>query len=196
MVKLRLLIPQAVTDASALRVTNLFGSCLLAWLIRSLLLFTIKELNEDCKEKHESNVQCELCPIWSPSEVIHTSINVFLFPPLFFFYGLYYTDVLSAFSVLYAYRYYLAFQPTGVVFVGLMSLLFRQTNIFWVSAFLGGLQLCRTVPKGRPGIEFPSQPTFHDVIEGSWQHASAYDPLINQACFEGHNGTSVVHISC
>ena len=196
MVKSGLLRPQAVTGAAALRATNLAGSCLLAWLIRSLLLFIIEGLNEDCKEKHESNVRCEPCPFWSPSEVIHTSINVFLFPPLFFFYGLYYTDVLSALSVLYAYRCHLASQPTGVVFVGLLSLLFRQTNIFWVSAFLGGLQLCKTIPKGRPRIEFPSQPTFHDVIEGSWQHASAYDPLINQACFEGHNGTSVIHISC
>ena len=188
--------PQTLVDASALRVTNYIGSCLLVGLIVSLLLFIIREFNDDCKGKHESNVRCELCPVWSPFEVIHTSVNVYLFPPLFFFYGLYYTDVLSALSVLFAYRCYLKLQPTGVIFVGLLSLLFRQTNIFWVSAFLGGLQLCRTIPKGRLGIEFPCQPGFYDVIEGSWQHASAYDPLINQACFEGHNGTSVMPISC
>ena len=187
---------RTLTDAFALRITNYIGSNLLAWLTCSLLFSIIKEYNGKCQGKHESNVRCDVCPVWSPLEVIHSSVNVYLFPPLFFFYGLYYTDVLSALSVLYAYRCHLRFQPTGGIFVGLLSLLFRQTNIFWVSVFLGGLQLCRTIPKGRPGIEFPSQPTFHDVIEGSWQHASAYDPLISQACFEGHNGTLVMHISC
>lgn len=185
-----------VTDASALRHTNFIGGVLLALLVRSLLGLNIEVYNGKCEEKHESNVRCKRCPSWSGWELIHTTINVYLFPPLFFFYGLYYTDVLSALSVLLAYQCYLVKQPTGVIFAGLLSLLFRQTNIFWVSVFLGGLELCRTIPKGRPEIEFPRQPTFYDVVQGSWQHASAYDPLISQACFEGHNGTPVMQNSC
>lgn len=180
-----------LTDASGLRFTNFIGSIVLAWLVRSLLLLNIEVYEGKCEGKHESNLRCKRCPNWSGWELIHTTINTYLFPPLFFFYGLYYTDVLSVLSVLYAYRYYLAKQQTKFIFVGLLSLLFRQTNIFWVSIFLGGLEICRTLPKGRPGIEFPSQPTFYDVIEGSWQHASAYDPLISQACFEGHDGSPV-----
>lgn len=169
---------------------------MLAWLIRSLLLLNIEVHDEECEGKHGSNVRCKRCPSWSGWELIHTTINVYLFPPLFFFYGLYYTDIFSAVSVLYAYRCHLARQQTSIASAGLLSLLFRQTNIFWVSVFLGGLEVCMRIPKGRPEIEFPSQPTFYDVIEGSWQHASAYDPLISQACFEGHDGTPVMQISC
>lgn len=193
---LPLFLTHAVIDPWALRFTNFIGSLLLAWVVISLLLLNIEVRDGKCKEKHELNVQCKHRPSWSGWELSHTTINVYLFPPLFFFYGLYYTDVLSALSVLYTYRCYLAKQQTRVVFAGLLSLLFRQTNIFWVSVFLGGLELCRTIPKGRPEIEFPSQPTFHDVIEGSWKHASAYDPLISQACFEGHNDTPVMQSSC
>lgn len=178
-------------DTSTLRSINWVGSILIAWLVRSLLLLNVELRGERNKEKHESKVQSKRYPDWFEWDLIHTTINVYLFPPLFFFYGLYYTDVLSAFSVLYAYRCYLARQNIKVMFVGLLSLLFRQTNIFWVSVFLGGLELCRTIPKGRPEIEFPSRPTFYSIIKRSWQHASAYDPLISQACFEGHNSTLV-----
>lgn len=157
-----------------------------------MLLFNIEVHDGKCEGQHETNVRCKRCPTCSGWEVIHTIMNVYLFPPLFFFYGLYYTDVLSALSVLYAYKCYLAKQHITVMIAGLLSLLFRQTNIFWVSVFLGGLELCRNVPKGRPGIEFPSQPTLYNVVEGSWQHSSAYDPLISHACFEGHDGTPLM----
>lgn len=182
----------ASTDASTLRFTNFLGGALLALMVRSLLLLNIDVYNGRSGRNHESNIRRKRSPSWSVWELIHTTINVYLFPPLFFFYGLYYTDVLSALSVLYVYRCYLLKQHIRVVFAGLLSLLFRQTNIFWVSIFFGCLALCRTIPKGRPEIEYPSQPTLYDVVEGSWQHASAYDPLISQACFEGHNSTPVM----
>ncbi len=185
-----------LADAPVLRLTNFVGSWLLVWLVRSLLLLNIEVYDRECKRNHVSEVSCKRCPSRPGWELIHTTINVYLFPPLFFFHGLYYTDVLSAVSVLYAYRCYLAGQRNKVIFAGLLSLLFRQTNIFWVSVFLGGLELCRAIPKGRPDIEFPSQSTFYDVLEGSWQHASAYDPLISQACFEGHSGTPVLQKYC
>ena len=184
------------TEVSALRSTNWSGSLLLAWLVRALLLLNVETHDEGSEGKDESKVQSLHYPDWAEWELIHTTINIYLFPPLFFFYGLYYTDVLSALSVLYAYRCYLARQRVRVLFAGLLSLLFRQTNIFWVSVFLGGLELCRTIPKGQPEIKSPSHPNFHDVIKRSWQHASAYDPLISQAYFEGHNGTPARQKSC
>ena len=189
-------LPQSFADTSAFRYINFVGSALLPSLLLSLLNFNVRVHDGKCAGKHRRNVRCKHCLDWSYAELFHTTVNIYLFPPLFFFYGLYYTDVLSVVSVLYAYRCYLARQHTMVILAGLLSLLFRQTNIFWVSVFLGGLEVCRAIPKGRLDIEFPKQPTFYDVIEGSWQHASAYDPLISQACFEGYNGMLVTQSAC
>lgn len=185
-----------LTNASALRATNFYGSFVLAAMVHTILVLNTKVHDGPCEGKHLMLwTRCKRCPRWSARELIHTGVNIYLFPPLFFFYGLYYTDVLSVTCVLYAYRCYLTEQESRLIIGGLLSLLFRQTNIFWVSVFLGGLELCRTIPKGRPSIEFPNQPTFHDIIEGSWRHASAYDPTISQACFEGHNSTPVMQNS-
>ena len=173
------------TEVSALRSTNWTATLVIAPLVRSLLLLNVEYHDRGTEGKDTSKEQPLRHPVWAEWELIHTTINIYLFPPLFFFYGLYYTDVLSAISVLYAYRCYLVRQQVNVLFAGLLSLMFRQTNIFWVSVFLGGLELCRAIPKGRPEIEFPSHPSFHDVIEGSWQQTSAYDPLISEAYFEG-----------
>ena len=188
------ILPLLFADTSAFRCINFVGSALLPSLVLSLLNFNVRVHDGKCVKKHKTNVRCKHCLDWSFGELFHTTINIYLFPPLFFFYGLYYTDVLSVISVLYAYRCYLARQHTRVMFAGLLSLLFRQTNIFWVSVFLGGLELSRSIPKGRLDIEFPKQPTFYDVCKGSWQHASAYDPLINQACFEGYYGMLVTQM--
>lgn len=122
---------------------------------------------------------------WSKGELNHALFNICIFPPLFFFFGLYYTDVISAQSVLMAYSLFSQGRTKGFVFVGLCSLFFRQTNIFWVSVFFGGLKVCRSLPTGRPGIEFPEKPTILDVVEGSWQHSCIYNPLVSQAWFEG-----------
>lgn len=87
-------------------------------------------------------------------EMLHTAFNVALFPPLFFFSGLFYTDVLSTCVVLRVYRLYLERQgayehsakgllwlyPTGIV-----ALTMRQTNIFWIAVFLGALEVVRTI---------------------------------------------------
>lgn len=125
---------------------------------------------------------------WSSAELAHTTINICLFPPLFFFYGLYYTDVLSALSVLFVYRCFLSEQhDVVIVLAGMLSLLFRQTNIFWVSIFLGGLAFCRTINRGRTGIEFPANPAFWDMIRRNPPHASSYDTLISEASLEGRD---------
>lgn len=184
------------TEVSALRSTNWSGSLLLAWVVRLLLLLNVENRDEGIERKDTSKVLSLHHPDWAEWELIHTTINIYLFPPLFFFYGLYYTDVLSALSVLYAYRCHLARRNVRVLLAGLLSLLFRQTNIFWVSVFLGGLELCRIIPKGRPYIEFPGHPNFRDIIVRSWQQASAYDPLISEAYFEGHIGAPVRQKSC
>lgn len=136
-------------------------------------------------ERNVSLRETKSMPRWSIGEFNHALFNICVFPPLFFFYGLYYTDVISAQSILLAYSLFSQRRTSAFVFVGLCSLFFRQTNIFWVSVFFGGLSVCRSLPTGRPGIEFPERPTILDVIEGSWQHSCIYNPLISHACLEG-----------
>ena len=122
-------------------------------------------------------------------KLTHTTVNILLFPPLFFFYGLYYTDVLSVLSVLLTYYFQSLNRQNWVVVSGLVSLLFRQTNVFWVGIYLGALHLQRVLPRGRPSIEFPSRPSILDVVDGSWRHASIFDPLVGEAFFEGKAST-------
>ena len=69
--------------------------------------------------------------------------------------------------------------------VSLAAPTFRQTNIFWVAIYLGGLEVVRHLEKGRPGIEFAADSTFVDVAVGSWQQGCFYDPLVRDAWFEG-----------
>ena len=170
--------PQDIASPSIYRSINVIGSILLSWTVCRLLVL-IKAENNSCESDEASTS--------SPSlHLTHTAINVCLFPCLFFFYGLHYTDVLSALSVLFAYQCYLEERKSwNVVLAALFSLLFRQTNIFWGSLFLGGLAFCRALSKSRPGADFPIRPTFYEVISSSWQHACVYDPPFSQASFEG-----------
>lgn len=83
-------------------------------------------------------------------EVVHEALNLCLFPPLFFFSGLYYTDVLSTLVIVVA---YFAFQRgAGGAYVGggllayglgVVGLVMRQTNVFWVGVFLAGMEWVR-----------------------------------------------------
>lgn len=108
---------------------------------------------------------------------------IFTFPMVFFFSGLYYTDVFSAFTVLCTYAFWqsslqyergltkLSLQSL-VLLSGLLSLASRQTNIFWVATFPGGLQLIHTIK----------------------QNARVHDPLISEAYFEGMSCSCVTRI--
>lgn len=169
------------TSPAALRCLNaVVGGGLLLVLVRQLLHLIAGSDDIPPNEQKSRSAQITI-----NNHIGHTAVNICLFPPLFFFYGLYYTDVLSAFSVLYAYHCHLRKEYIKVIFAGLASLLFRQTNVFWVAVFLGGLELVRTLPRGRPDVEFPRRAAYHDVVLGSWHHARVFDPLVGQASFEG-----------
>ncbi|CAI4210937.1 unnamed protein product [Parascedosporium putredinis] len=80
---------------------------------------------------------------------LHSGFNIALFPVLFFFSGLYYTDVLSTLAVLVAYSNHLnrmnrrdnsLVSDVWTVVLGLFSLTMRQTNVFWVVVYMGGLE--------------------------------------------------------
>lgn len=107
-------------------------------------------------------------------DALHTALNIALFPLLFFFSGLFYTDVLSTCIVLRMYRLFLERKGAytnsheGLVwmyFTGIVALTMRQTNIFWISVFLGGLELVRTIKITQTAsIEVPPTP-------GNWKEA-------------------------
>ncbi|KAF2840643.1 glycosyltransferase family 59 protein [Patellaria atrata CBS 101060] len=78
---------------------------------------------------------------------VHDAINIALFPPLFFFSGLYYTDVFSTASALLTYKQFLDSDTTSntldMIVSGIIALLCRQTNVFWVAVFPAGLGVVR-----------------------------------------------------
>lgn len=169
------LIPPKLASPQLLRFINVIGCIFIAGTVHRLLLLTTKR-----------NASQESTKTTNALNLIHHAINICFFPPLFFFYGLYYTDVLSALSVLFAFQCHLQKRYSGIcIFAGLLSVIFRQTNIFWTSLFLGGLEFCRAIPKGRAGVEFSREPEFLDVIKGSWQNACSYDPPTSKANLEG-----------
>jgi alpha-1,2-glucosyltransferase len=90
---------------------------------------------------------------------IHSAVNIALFPVIFFFSGLYYTDVASTAVVLGAFLNTLRrmgrdrsslLSDMLTIFLGILALLMRQTNVFWVVVFLGGLEAIHAVKTLRP----------------------------------------------
>jgi alpha-1,2-glucosyltransferase len=90
---------------------------------------------------------------------LHTAFNIALFPLLFFFSGLYYTDVASTAAVLVAYLNHLkrigrdqssVLSDLVTISLGVFTLFFRQTNVFWVVVFMGGLEAVHAIKTLRP----------------------------------------------
>jgi alpha-1,2-glucosyltransferase len=85
----------------------------------------------------------------------HTGLNIALVPVIFFFSALYYTDVLSTLVVLVAYRNHLLrlgpkppslLNNLWTVVLGVAALSMRQTNVFWVVVYMGGLEAVHVLP--------------------------------------------------
>lgn len=163
---------------SGLRSINFIAANVLILVLVRSLLRKIRHVSESDRAPGQRRTKQLLR--WSQHELDHVTLSICLFPPLFFFYGLYYTDVLSAGSVLLAYYFFLHRQTTGLLLAGLSSLLFRQTNIFWIAIFLGGLEVVRSL--GRP-LTHP--PAWTEVLGGFSEKVRFYDPLVSEACFEG-----------
>jgi alpha-1,2-glucosyltransferase len=116
-------------------------------------------------------------------EMLHTGLNIALFPLLFFFSGLYYTDVLSTCVVLRMYRLFLerkgaySNSAAGLVWLypaGLVALTMRQTNIFWVAVFMGALEMVRTIKVNKQNLasEQPIPRTWREmVVDKFWRYS-------------------------
>lgn len=127
----------------------------------------------------------------------HTSVNIALFPVLFFFSALFYTDVYSAFFVLVAYQNHLARLANGkgifgdiwTVLLGVITLLMRQTNVFWVVVYMGGLEAVHVVRCLKPApVERPEFNTLVDVTKYYvWRYSvgDIHDPPLNVSWPDG-----------
>lgn len=120
----------------------------------------------------------------------HTVLNICLFPPLFFFSGLYYTDILALLAVVEAYNWdlkrdsgkgYRMLYTLGFLVFGLAALVCRQTNIFWVAVFLGGLQVVRKI---RASSKTCESSEVSSVVKRGLQ-GEVYDPLVSEASLQG-----------
>ncbi|EWC46309.1 hypothetical protein DRE_04480 [Drechslerella stenobrocha 248] len=109
-----------------------------------------------------------------------TAMNIALFPLLYFFNSLFYTDVWSTVFVLLAYRSYLLYSPWHSAGWSLVSILFRQTNILWV-LFLLLLSSVRILKRLHPPA--PSTLLHHhtlslNAIFGRASSGGIYDPSV------------------
>lgn len=126
--------------------------------------------------------------------VAHSALNISLFPPLFFFSGLYYTDVISTLLVLLNYSAFLkkvkgqwSFSDEMMtLLMGVAALFFRQTNIFWVAIFPAGLAVIDYLKKSHGSREDMSHLSAHEILEKSWTHGHLYDVPVADASFQGN----------
>ncbi|KXX78404.1 hypothetical protein MMYC01_205878 [Madurella mycetomatis] len=156
----------------ALRSNNVFATLLIA------------PLAAQCRQLIETRIaEREGKP--SPQSVsfysYHTGLNIVLFPVIFFFSALYYTDVVSTLAVLVVYRnHLLRLAPQRPSFandiltvaLGVLALLMRQTNVFWVVAYMGGLEavhvLRSTEPAAQQGTGEVHDPPLNDSGPEDW----------------------------
>ena len=102
-------------------------------------------------------------------------LNISLFPVIFFFSALYYTDVVSTLVVLVAYRNHLrrlGSRRPGIasdlwtVVLGVAALFMRQTNVFWVVVYMGGLEAVHVLKSVGPS---------------NGESTNMFDPPLNEA---------------
>lgn len=128
----------------------------------------------------------------------HTALNVALFPLLFFFSGLYYTDVASTAVVLGGFLNCLnrlGREGNGIMsdlstfVLGILALFMRQTNVFWAVVFCGGLEAVHAVKTLRPkAVERPwtmSPPEHLKWFSWRWSVGDVHDLPVSLAWPDG-----------
>jgi alpha-1,2-glucosyltransferase len=123
----------------------------------------------------------------------NTALNISLFPPLFFFSALFYTDVMSTLTVLLSYSAVLkktSIRGTTIdnfiaVFSGVVALLFRQTNIFWVAVFPAGLSVIKALIASAPPSHNARAMTIQEILQKSWKESTVHDCAVQDAGLQG-----------
>ena len=175
-----------------LRSLNAVALLLLAWVTwgvgSGIILSRSQNDGGDAKQKERRAVG------WAQSTVAHVVFNIALFPPLFFFNGLFYTDVISALLVLLAHQEFYARRPARVLLFSLASLSLRQTNVLWTAVYLGALEVRRVLDDNPNNGKVAGTPLdgrtrnskgWSNLVRFSWETGRPYDVPVGDASFEG-----------
>jgi alpha-1,2-glucosyltransferase len=173
-------------DLTALRYLNACLVCLIAVVASSLQASIMSSV-----KKRYSKKDFEFIGKISG----RVAINTALFPPLFFFCALYYTDVASTLVVLLSIYSSMLWQNSNFVDIkwlavalitGLYSLICRQTNIFWVAIFPAGLAAVRFLENSGLNLaKSKSSAGYQEIMTASWKRLEVYDVPVNDAYLEG-----------
>lgn len=171
-------------DTASLRGVNAICLAVLAWLFL--------QSRQQLEARHQNAAG-------APSlYAVHSALNIALCPVIFFFSGLYYTDVASAVAVFASLLNSLKrmgrdenslSSDMTTVALGISALLMRQTNIFWVVVFAGGLEAVHAVETLRPSpMEGPRPSTTLGKIKfiaSKYSCGEVHDPPADVAWPDG-----------
>lgn len=182
-------------DTSALRELNAGAICLLCLTSYQILRQLRPSTSSSQTVAGNPQEKPKLSDDKDPSYLFdaHSALNISLFPPLFFFTGLYYTDVLSTLIVLLSYSAFInkangnsKFRDELLAFLlGLMSLLFRQTNIFWIAIFPAGLAVIDNLKSKSTSKATATELSTTEVLSRSWTEGLVYDASVQNATLQG-----------
>ncbi|OQN96852.1 hypothetical protein B0A48_17406 [Cryoendolithus antarcticus] len=183
-----LLKPVLGCSTTGLRATNLLCTMALAWILQRIYARRLPR-----RDSTESQ--------WLAA---HSALNTVLFPPLFFFSALYYTDIPSTLAVALFYNSFTATDRSSLpshnkrrnirlVVYGIVALLFRQTNIFWVAIFPAGIVLVRELDRGHAVVKdsmYRGVAGFGDgwlsIARTSWKMEVLYVPPVQNCSLEDY----------
>ncbi|KAI6865037.1 hypothetical protein KC338_g5049 [Hortaea werneckii] len=142
----------------------------------------------------------------------HSALNMVLFPPLFFFSALYYTDIWSTLSVVVFYVQMVNAHRSNMkaterfvrlVALGLISLTFRQTNVFWVTVFPAAVSLVQHLDKGQEAVRGSMHrgvdgfgDSIYSVARTAWKFEIIYDPPVEESWIDAYANCIVSIAAC
>ena len=174
-------VANAYTLLSSLRLVSLLALVACYPVAYSIL----RSLNRSGREQELSTTRNHEPELKSAIASSFEALIVSLFPPLFFFSGLYYTDTVSVLWVLLALKYYYETQFSKSVFWGMASLIARQTNVFWVGVYPAGLAAIEIVRNGSTNSKHAKGKGAADGMRQRRTLGALYDPTIGEAYLDG-----------
>lgn len=181
-------------STTSLRALNVAATCLICLVSYAILRLLRAPRSRDTP----AGVKNEVRQLGLSDSTIaldaNTALNVALFPPLFFFSALFYTDVMSTLVVLLSYGALLRRRTASgnlvenfsAVLIGVVALLFRQTNIFWVAIFPAGLTVIDALKAASSSnSKTTATTTIPDILRESWDNGTIHDCEVQDAGFQG-----------